>query len=165
GKKTTRGVKGRWVPDKRTNPRKSVQSSPTKLPTNLKQPSEDLMHRFSQEFHVGHEELGSINPMRLPKARGKKKRMTMTSQIQPPMSKLVYLPSLSIVPASTAPYDDLSHLLIRSYKIMFIQASYIQACRQSSWIERRAQSRACRLIRLVVVYWYCAINYILTLLA
>ncbi|KAG0701033.1 hypothetical protein DFH29DRAFT_876211 [Suillus ampliporus] len=82
-KKTTRGLKARWVPDKRTNPSKSVQLSPTKSPA--KQPSDRLMYRFSEDFEVGYDDQGSINPMQLPtglgKNKNKKKTMASTSPL------------------------------------------------------------------------------------
>ncbi|KAG1868329.1 hypothetical protein DFJ58DRAFT_837968 [Suillus subalutaceus] len=72
---TTRGVKGQWVSQKRKNPGRSAQSSPTKLHTKLptKQPSDKTMYRFSEDFDASYDDQGGINPIRLPNGWGKKK--------------------------------------------------------------------------------------------
>ncbi|KAG1721902.1 uncharacterized protein EDB91DRAFT_1256307 [Suillus paluster] len=79
-KKTTRGFKARWVPDKRTNTSKSARLSPTKSPA--KQPSDGLMYRFSDDFYGGYDDQGDINPMRIPQGpwKNKRKKKTMASQ-------------------------------------------------------------------------------------
>lgn len=69
--RTTRGVKGRWLPDKHNDPAKSAQSSPTKSPS--KKPSDRLMYRFSEDFDGSYNDQGGINRIRLPNGRGKKK--------------------------------------------------------------------------------------------
>ncbi|KAG2742515.1 hypothetical protein P692DRAFT_20647824, partial [Suillus brevipes Sb2] len=73
--RTTQGVKGRWITDTWTNPKRSVQSSPTKSPT--KQPSEDLMHTFSGDFNCGYEDQVEVNPMRLPQGRRRRRKKRM----------------------------------------------------------------------------------------
>lgn len=93
-KQTTRGRKGRWVTDKRTNPRQSVQSSPTKSPIKqaagsptkspTKHPWDDLMHGYSGDFDGG-----GINPFRLPQGRRHKKRMV--SKISSPYMCVAHL--------------------------------------------------------------------------
>src|ERR1700692_1637158 len=69
--RTTRGVKGRWLPDKPKNPAKSAQSSPTKSPS--KQPSDRMMYRFSENFDGSYNDQGAINRIYLPNGLGKKK--------------------------------------------------------------------------------------------
>ncbi|KAG1766482.1 hypothetical protein EV702DRAFT_1050657 [Suillus placidus] len=83
-KQTTRGVKGQWVTEKRTNSRQSVQSSPTKSP--IKQPADmsptKSLHEFSGDFEGGYEDQSGINPMRLPQGLRKKwKKMAKSKRI------------------------------------------------------------------------------------
>ena len=94
-KQTTRGRKGRWVTDKRTNPRQSVQSSPTKSPIKqtsgsptkspTKQPWDDLMDGYSGDFDGD-----GINPFRLPQGRRRRKKR-MVSNISSPYMRMAHL--------------------------------------------------------------------------
>ncbi|KAG1840759.1 hypothetical protein F4604DRAFT_1690673 [Suillus subluteus] len=72
---TTQGVKGQWVSQKRKNPGRSAQSSPTKSHTKspTKQPSDKTTYRFSEDFDASYDDQGGINPIRLPNGPGKKK--------------------------------------------------------------------------------------------
>jgi hypothetical protein len=94
-KQTTWGRKGRWVTDKCTNPRQSVQSSltkspikqaagsPTKSPT--KQPWDDLMEGYSGDF-----DRNGINPFRLPQGQRRCKKRMM-SNISSPYMRMAHL--------------------------------------------------------------------------